>query len=276
MTHQLHPFIITRIVQNYPLQQHLTCTLPASISWRENSCNSPSYIDSQHDQHIPIPVTLHLTASLDQEESNSQGAVSILTNTVYGLARTVASNSVGFLFNQPEYSSSSGHTVISTITTTLATSEPRVNGASSSNNSSSSMLCQSRPPPCPSQSGWQVTGGNEMRTHQVPRQEPAQDLPMGLQLLGESSIQSNRDHPLSPIHHRRQQLLHHDFPQPATPPPTPATVQGNNGDQDHPLTPPPDEPWEGLSSAADAPPNGDGVSSGGINSNTILDPGQWD
>ena len=137
---------------------------------------------------------------------------------------TFDGGSVGFFFNQPKYSSSSGHTVTPGITTTLATSEPRVNGASSSNNSSSSMLHQSRPPPCSSQSGWRVTGGNEMRTHQVPIQEPAQDLPMRLQLLGGSSIQSNRDCLVSPIHHQRQQLLCHNFPQPATPPPTPATA----------------------------------------------------
>ena len=106
ITHQLHPFIITRVVRNCPLAQQ-SCpddTFPVSLSHRDNSPNPPSYTSSVHHQHVPIPVIPHLAEQLDEGESHSRASVSTLTNPVYSLTQTIASNSVGFIFSWPEHS----------------------------------------------------------------------------------------------------------------------------------------------------------------------------
>ena len=177
---------------------------------------------------------------------------------------------------QPEDSTASGHTVAPTITITPAVAQPRANGASSGDTTSSSVPCQFRLPLCPRQSGWRAVGDHGLRTLQASRREPAWNIPMGPWLPGKDSTQPSGNRPASSLHHQRQWLLRGNIPWTATPPPTLATTQGDDGNWDHLPTPPPDEPWEGLSVTTDAPPNGDGTSSGSMNGNTLLDPGWWD
>ena len=267
MTHQFHPFIITRVLRNHPLrnQQARSPIIPPSF-YQERP--PPSYIDSWNDQLLPNPVALHLAESLDIPNAESRVTLPAITHTIYSLTRA------NCLF-QPEDSSASGHTVAPTFTNPTV-AQPRVNGASSRDTTSSSTPHQFRPSLHPRQSGWWAVGDNGLRTRQVPGQEPAWDIPMGSRLPGEGSTQASRDRPASSLHRWRQQLLHGNIPRPSTPPPTPATIQGDNGNWDRPLMPLPDEPWEGLSVTTDAPANGSGASSGSMNSNTFLDPSWWD
>ena len=62
MMHQLHPFIIIRVVRNCLLAQwsHSDNTLPASLSHRDNS--------SVHHQHVSISVALYLAKQLNHGE----------------------------------------------------------------------------------------------------------------------------------------------------------------------------------------------------------------
>ena len=144
MTHQLHPFIITRVICNHPLRNRRARSpiIPPSL-YRERS--PPPYIDSHNDPLLPIPVAPHLTESLDVPDAESRVALSAVAHTIYGLTRT------NHLL-QPEDSTTSGHTVTPTFTNPSAF-QPRVNGTSSRDITSSSMPHQSQLPPCPCQSG---------------------------------------------------------------------------------------------------------------------------
>ena len=141
MTHQLHPFMITRVVHNHTLrnQQARSPSIPPSLYQNRSP---PPYINSHHDQLLSIPVTPYLAESLDLPGDNSQPHLSTITHTIYSPTRA------NHLFQLEEYSTS-GHTIVSTITTTPTAPQPRVNGTSSGDTASSSALHQSRLPPCP-------------------------------------------------------------------------------------------------------------------------------
>ena len=103
MTHQLQPFIITRAIQYWHTVNKMCPDLPTSISHRDNPCTPHTYpsscVSSFHNECIPILVTPHLTEQLNQGESNTQAPVSALTDTIYSLPWTVASNSIRFIFD---------------------------------------------------------------------------------------------------------------------------------------------------------------------------------
>ena len=69
MTHQLHPFIITRVVPNSPSDSQARSPIIPPSLYRENT--PPSYIDSHNDQLLPIPVAPHLAESLDIPDAQS-------------------------------------------------------------------------------------------------------------------------------------------------------------------------------------------------------------
>ena len=251
MIHQLHSFMITHVIRNHTWVAS-DDTLPASLSCKD-SPSPPSYHahTPNNNQHVLIPTAPCLTDIL-HEEPNSRAPVPTLTNTVYRITRAIEP------FNS-EYSGTVDNTIVFTYTV-APTPELQVNGALHGASTPPSSLCQSRPPPYPCQSWWWATGNHGLRTCLESRWELEWNLPLGLGLPDEGSISSNGNSSIPHQDHRSWWTFRHHVQRPSASSPTPVSAQGVDGDWDCPLMPPADEPWEGLPTASDAPPIGDGAS----------------